>query len=298
MRSGRQPLHILLCAALLLGAWSLFLRRLPIRAQLAESNYQANVIRLQDFLFQPVRPAVFVGSSITGRLLAGYFSATLLEGSANLGLDGSGPRLGIELLVLQKSTPPPWLFVEANLLGIPPGSNDAQLLEATHGLTFSLARRISLFRAETRPSSLLYSWLKQRRNDAHDNRIPPLTSSPPAALLSAPLPITWDRSSPEERALHRNGIRQGLLELRRRGTQVVLLRFPHADVPEDPAARDANFGDELARELQLPQWELGPELRASGISPTFSDGTHLTPGAARSVARLIAGKTAQLFIHR
>ena len=78
MRSGRQALHILLCTGLLLAAWSLLLLILPSRAQLAESNYQANLIRLQNFLFQPVRPAIFVGSSITGRLLPGYFDATAL----------------------------------------------------------------------------------------------------------------------------------------------------------------------------------------------------------------------------
>ncbi len=292
MRSGRQALHFLLWTALFLGVWSLCLRLVPIRAQLAESNYQANLIRLQDFLFQPVRPAVFVGSSITGRLLPGYFESTSLAGSANLGLDGSGPRLGIELLVRQTSAAPTRVFIEANLLGIPPGSNDAQLLDAAEGFTFSLARRTALLRAEARPSSLLYSWLKQRRSDTLDIGRPPptLNSNIAGAHSSSALPITWDRSTPAERARHRDVIRQGLQELRRRGAQVVLLRFPHADVAEDPTAREADFADDLARELPLPQWELGPELRATGVLPTFSDGTHLTPGAARSVARLIAGK--------
>lgn len=298
MKSGRLALHILLYTALLLGAWALFLQRLPIRAQLAESNYQANLIRLQDYLFQSSRPAVFVGSSITGRLLPRYFEGTPLAGSSNLGLDGSGPRLGIELLVFQTSAPPARLFLEANLLGIPPGPNDAQLLDAVHSFTFSLARRTPVLRAENRPSSLLYSWLKQRRSDAPDARMPPPSASPTAAHPSAPLPIAWDRSSPAEHARHREIVRSGLLELRRRGTQVVLLRFPHADVPETPAGRDANFADDLARELQLPQWELGPELRASGVPPTFTDGTHLTAGTARSAARLIARKTAQLLIHQ
>ncbi len=295
MRSGRQTLHILLWVALFLGAWSFCLRLVPIRAPLAESNYQANLIRLQDFLFQPVRPAVFVGSSITGRLLPGYFESTSLAGSANLGLDGSGPRLGIELLIRQTSAPPTRLFIEANLLGIPPGPNDLQLLDAAESFTFSLARQTPLLRAETRPSSLLYSWLKQRRSDAPDIRRPPPTvsSNIAGAHSVSPLPIPWDRSTPAERARHRDVIRQELLELRRRGVQVVLLRFPHADVAEDPTARGADFADELARDLQLPQWELGPELRASGVVPTFSDGTHLTSGSARSVARLIAGKTAR-----
>src|SRR6266496_1401013 len=76
----------------------------PWRAELAETNFQANLIRVQAFLFDPLPRAVLVGSSISGRLLPSYFAQTSLAPFANLGLDGSGPSLGLDF-VLQR--PPP-----------------------------------------------------------------------------------------------------------------------------------------------------------------------------------------------
>src|SRR5262245_21048939 len=154
---NRQTVVILGLTVLLLIVWSGLLRLLPSRATLAESNFQANLIRLQRSLSSTSKPpAALIGSSITGRILPEYFEGTPLAGSVNLGLDGSGPALALEMVDRMKA-PPSLLLIEANLLPVPPSANDTELRKTVDGWWFKLASRVDVLRAESRPSSLLYS---------------------------------------------------------------------------------------------------------------------------------------------
>ena len=159
--------RIIVLAVVLTAASALLIKFTGSRAELAETNYQANLIRLQDLMFGPAPKSVLVGSSISGRLLPSYFKGSQLEPVANLGLDGSGPPLGLQFC-LQR--PAKMVFVEINTILKEWDKNDATLEDAARSTTFQLARHVPLLRAGFRPSSVIYSLLKARRPPVEKER--------------------------------------------------------------------------------------------------------------------------------
>ncbi len=112
MRRNRQALWIVLLALLGVGGWTLGQCWLP-KAEFAEVIFQSNLIRLQAWEFEAPRSNLIVGSSISGRLLPGYFAGTPLASMDDLGLDGSGPEFGLRM-ALARSNPPSRIFVEVH----------------------------------------------------------------------------------------------------------------------------------------------------------------------------------------
>ncbi len=127
MNASRQILAILTLTALMCGVWTAALRVLP-QPSLAETNYEANRLRVERWLLGPPSPVVLVGTSLTGRLLPGYFQDTPLAGTENLGLDGASPDTGLRL-VLMRNPAPALVLLEVHLLSKKPGTNDRQLLD-------------------------------------------------------------------------------------------------------------------------------------------------------------------------
>lgn len=84
---NRQAIRILAIAAVLIGIYAVFVRMAPWPAEMAESNYQSCMIRLEAFFLDPKPQAVVVGTSMTGRLLPEYFEGTALAPMDNLGLE-------------------------------------------------------------------------------------------------------------------------------------------------------------------------------------------------------------------
>ncbi len=275
MDRHRQALVIVVSALLGVGAWAFVRPWLP-RAELAESDFQANLIRLQTWSMEPPRSNVVVGSSIAGRLLPSTFRGTALDSLANLALDGSGPELGIRLL-LGAGAVPPRVFVEVHRLGKPWHANDDTLLGVVHETGFALAGRLPALRADSRPTTLLYAWLKGRREPAGAVAAAGTTPSP------APAPARFPAADPgwEERFRGQVG------ELRRRGCEVVLLRLPVGrENPADPAA--PGEADRLARALGVRLVDVNREAAKRGLGLAYSDGLHLTPASARAVGMLFA----------
>lgn len=272
MNRNRQALWIALLALSALAVWTLGRRWLP-KAELAETNFQANLIRLQAWMFEPPRSNVLIGSSIGGRLLPGNFAGTPLASMANLALDGSGPELGLQL-VLARSNPPPRVFIEVHRLGKPWNANDEALLGALSEPGFAVAGRISGFRADARPTTLLYAWLKGRHEPAPQ---PPAQPAPvPSVAGTNAADHTWQPRLAEQ-----------LTELRRRGSEVVLLRLPVGrENPADPEA--PNEADALAARLGLRLIDLNREASRRGTVLSYTDGLHLAPASARVVSQLLA----------
>ena len=273
MHRHRQALVIVVSALLGVGAWAFVRPWLP-RAELAESNFQANLIRLQTWSMEPARSNVVVGSSIAGRLLPSYLRGTPLDSLANLALDGSGPELGIRLLLGARAVPAR-VFVEVHRLGKPWHANDDTLLGVVHETGFALAGHLPALRADTRPTTLLYAWLKGRREPAG---MAPVSGAAPATA-SARFPAAdpgW-----EERFRGQVG------ELRRRGCEVVLLRLPVGrENPADPAV--PGDADRLARELGVGLIDVNREAAKRGLVLAYSDPVPLAPASARAVGVLFA----------
>lgn len=282
MSRNRQVLHILWLTLLLSAGFALVVRVASWRAEIAETNSQANVIRLQGFLFDSSPQAVLVGSSLFGRLLPSCFDGTPITPVANLGLDGSGAVFGLDLVLTR---PPRLIFVEVNTLLNPANANEEVMVDTMRSLRFRAARFLPVLRADFRPSSMLYSWAKSRRTQTREFKPRP---SPALASSNAPAQVSLapfdSAGSPETRAKLRSQIRA----LQDRGCRVILVRMPASH--RFTSANNASFalGDELASELKLAQYDLDDECARRGVAVKYTDGVHLSPQAAREAAQVLA----------
>jgi len=270
----RQIPRILLLTALLCGGWWIALKVLP-KPALAETNYEANRLREEQWLLGPKAPAALVGTSISGRLLPGYFAGTPLAGLANLGLDGASPDTGLRLVALRPGATP-LVLLEVQLLSKPPGPNDRQLLDLATGVGLRVSEWLPLTRADARPSTVLYAWLKERREGGAGDPGPGVRTVGSNATASAP----------HAEADWRPRIHAAIEAVRRGGARVVLVRIPagRAD-PSDP--EPSNEADATAREFGLPLVDLLRLSRREGLTMNYTDGLHLTPTSARAVSRLL-----------
>ncbi len=275
MSSARQTVRILLLAAALCAGWALLVRVLP-RPELAETNYIANRLRIEHWFLDEPATNVIVGTSISGRLLPADFAGTPLASMANLGLDGANPDTGLAL-VLARPTPPAVVFLEVHRLMMAPGPNDQQLLDLVHGPGLAASRLVPLTRANWRPSTILYGWLKSRQKGGAGVAIPEgVTGSP----TNGPAPVPPDPDWVER-------VSRRIREVEARGTRVILLRLP-VGRENPPTAAAASFADEAARRLGLPLMDLFRLSTARGDTVTYTDGLHLTPSSATALAQLLA----------
>jgi hypothetical protein len=285
MPRNRQALWVLWLTLFLAIGFALLLRLTSWHAVLAEANSQANLIRLQSFYFNPPPRTVLVGSSFIARLLPEYFENTGLAPVANLGLDGSSSEVGLHLL---EARPPPLVIVEVNSFLRPPDSNDAMLLSAVHSFRFRLSRYLVLLRAQSRPSSILFSWLKTRRGD------PVGTPGPTAAATRQPPPTLTPNSVALDPRVAADVLRGHLHSLAGRGSGLVLVSLPtgaRQGSGEDSATR---LGKELSTELRLPFLDLGAECVSRGITLGYSDGHHLGAASAKDISKMLAEMAARL----
>ncbi len=261
----------------MLAGWSVLRPWLP-HSELAENNFQANLIRLQAWQLDPRPAAVLVGSSLTGRLLPRYFAGTPLGPVANLGLDGSGPEAGLRLL-LQSSNLPPLVLIEGHRLAKNWSTNDDLLLAATQDPLFFASRWAPGLRADLRPSSILYSLLKRHSGG----------SATVATLLepSTRVPIETPTSGWEER------LKNLIDHLRGRGVRVCLYRLPAGR--ENLATGNApDFIADLAQSWGIPYLAVDRECIRRGLVLTYSDGLHLTPDSARQTAIVLTELNARI----
>lgn len=280
MSRNRQALTILWLAILLALAYGVLARSGFWRAQLAETNFEANLIRLQTFFFEPPPHSVLVGSSMTGRLLPSYFDGTSLARMANLGLDGSGTLFALELV---RTNPAPVVIIEENTFLRPPNSNETLLAATLAGFNFRLSKHVPLLRAKSRPSSILYTWLKLR---SKEGAVATTTEPSPAAELDAnSLPVPSQDAAYE--AVH-NQLRDGIKQLLEHDCRVVLLRLPSGRGLASSNDRAAALSEALAREFNLQRVDLGQECASRGELLTYTDGIHLSAVSARQASRLLA----------
>ncbi len=262
-------------AVLFLAIWGLLISTTHNEASLAENNYQANLLRIATYLYDPLPDAVLVGTSIGGRLLPVYFESTGVS-VGNLGLDGAVPMTGLEILS-RRDDVPGRVLVEGTLLDAPPRANDQELFKGMENPTFKLARFIPLLRPSYRPSSVLYTEIKMW----NDNRTPgragqPLSQSDAVRARSAEAQLAIDAMVAK------------IQSLKERGTKVSIIHIPQRQPVEhshpDPVAL------EIAQRAGVGLIDLAAELAAAGESVRYSDGLHLIAPSARLVAHELANE--------
>lgn len=272
MNSVRQTLSIVVLGAALCLAWAGVVHFLP-RPELAETNYVANRLRIEHWLLDPPTSNVLVGTSISGRLLSAYFANTPLHSLSNLGLDGANPDTGLAL-VLSRPIPPAAVFLEVHRLIMPPSANDAKLRELVRGPDLELSRYAPITRADWRPSTVLYAWLKSRQ-----------TGGGTVGVSTAPVEPEAQSAKPDADWAPR--IREKVKQIQARGTKVWLIRLP-VGRENPPDASSLSFADQAAVTLNLPLIDLYRLGQRTGEAVKYTDGLHLTPRSAAQAARQLA----------
>lgn len=271
----RFPWRIFALAAIIALAWLALIAWSGWRADLAESNLQANLIRITRYLQADSPDIVLAGSSISGRILPKFFDLQDRE-IHNLGLDGSGPLFAFEV-ISKRTDRPDVVLVEANTLFRPFSANDAVLREATASTTAKLSERIPLFRPDVRPLTVAYAKLKSWRDAATQGRqcAPRVSSTGEAAVPG-----------------NYGAVKVAFAALVEQGTRVVLVNMPAG---EDWAMPLSGPARKLADELGLDVLEPGSEIYlAEGDVLRFTDGLHLDGPSAAKVSEALAIRLQEL----
>ena len=263
-------------AAVMLFLYICLVRLCGMQADLAESNLQANLIRISRFEYEKPAGIVLAGSSVGGRLLPSYFKDNGLD-VQNLGLDGSCPLFAFEIIA-RRPVLPKILLVDTSTLFQPILPNSLVIRDAIHSPGWAISSWFIPFRPTYRPSSIVYSWFK-RQKESHVAGIEraafvaPQAVAPTPATSLAPAP-NW---KPEDQYIP---VRTYLDVFRSKGVDVRLINIPHGEGWGMPAH---DLERKMADDLRLPLLEIGPELAKRGVKLRFSDGLHLDVPSAKTI---------------
>ena len=277
--SSRNAITILALAALFLGGYAVLLHLEGVGAELAESNLQANLIRISRYLREKPAPVVLAGSSVAGRLLPAYFREQGIE-IQNLGLDGSRPLFAFEVIRMRPGLPPT-ILVDTSTLFQPLMENDVTLRGAIQSPGWKIATFFPPMRPENRPSSILYSWIKARKESATLGReLPAHRNEGTAEIKTLPKQITQKWVPEDQYPI----VSAALIDFQKKGCRVVLVNIPKGSVwgeISQPMIR------RLAADLRLPLWEIGSSMAEEHDILRFSDGMHLdVPSARKAVGKI------------
>lgn len=282
MVRSRQALSILLLGLAAVAAWSFARPWLP-KAAFAESSGEANRIRLEAWEYEPRRPNVLVGSSFSGRLLPEDFKDSPLDPISNLAFDGSGPEVGLRLLAGQ-NPPPKNVLLEVHRVSKAWTRRDADLLASRGGPGDWLRRSVPGLRANTRPSTLLFSWVKSHRGGGR-----PVDAF--AGEATEPTgPVVYE-NEPDCASLAR--VLSMARDLSARGSRVALVRLP-VGTENPPATNSADAVSCLAAAWEFPLLDVNREATRRGMVMAYTDGRHLDAPSARAAARILADLAASL----
>lgn len=257
-------------------------------ASFGENNVQANLIRLEAFVHRGEGEAGLVGSSMTARILAGYFDSLSVD---NVAVDGGSAAYGLKLILQKPQLAMKVCLVEINTLAQPAGGNEALLDEAMAQPQRKMGEWLPVLRPAYRPSSVLYTALKL---EASSSREPtgeegafavktPVLIRARDGIRSVVSPVGRQRAaSPEVEETRRM-----MARLMARGVKVILFSLPcEAD---GQAAGDLH---PMARRLlqELPGTvfvDLASEFERAGYVPSYTDGIHLTVESAQRAALVL-----------
>lgn len=258
---------------LVVGLQVLFaLEWLPV-ATFAESNLTNNEVRLQKLYRNRDAGLVVLGSSLAGRLPELAFPEEWK--AVNLGLDGGNPAFGAGLL-LRWNVEPAMVVVEGNSIAKERSGNDPVLEERIRSLTFRRSPWMAPWRAERRPLSVLYSWLKTRKDEAVAGN----GETGAGARLTAAVMVTQPG---DEELLEGRMIPERLQALRDEGAEVLILMAPDGGASRSEEYRVARA---VSARTGIPVLDVKGKLDEESFR--YTDGLHLSPPSARRVVKLIA----------
>lgn len=268
---------LIFCGFLLIG-WQALTHYAHWKVRFADSNFQANRMRLQSFVLDARDPVILAGSSVTARLIPAYFTQTAFPRVTNLGLDGCVVAFALEIIAERPLTEHPIIVVEQYSMLLDTISNEETIREVITPAGLRLPALSGSLRADVRPTALIYSALKERRDKKG--------GFPGPKIL---IPRKMADLTPEEiKHLERN--RSALRALQKKGARLVFMRIPCGETEGPIGERAPDFFTDLAADLHSPVIDIPILMRKNGLHLRYSDGLHLVSSSAQDVCRLLAAE--------
>jgi len=266
--SCKSKKNLLWIAGVLIGLVLMmegFLRTTGTQAEYAENNLQANLSRIGQYDFEPPPENLILGSSLSARLLPSLFPAGS-GGFGNLALDGAGVPMGLEIVKKRKERPLR-IYLEANSIFFRSLHNEQMLRQAISNPIYTMSRFLYCLRPGSRPSALLYAWLKKTReaNDKGVSGVPPIPTGDSCTPMSK-----------EEQA--------ALRQIPFQGVQLFFVLVPSGRGEAPPTGEFLRIVGEIGGTWIEPRkW-----LEDNGAYLRYTDGLHLDRVSAQKVCNAIA----------
>ncbi len=250
-----------------------------LEAIYAESNYFRDMQRLEGFFRADRKDVILVGSSIAARLHPDEFEDGKL-GFVNLGLDGTVINASLTILEKEK-VKPKWLLVEFSVLTFAaPRTNDNLILSQQNDLNRYLWRFFPLARPSFRPSSILYSYLKKKKeNDAAAEQLKKLHLSRSECNDALEMP----KIRPGLIVGDSNPALMKLVKFKDEGVRILFVKIPSGDQYEAPP----EFYD-MAAMLKAPILDLSRLTKHKKVEMNYTDGLHLDRASAKICSMWLA----------
>lgn len=146
-----------------------------------------------------------------------------------------------------------------------------------------LPGKLDAFRVSIRPTALLYSALKERKDRGGGT----------PGMRSLACRKMADLTQDEIAQLNRS--RRAITKLRNMGATIVLLRIPCGEAEGPAGQREPDFFSEFAAELNAPEIDLPKLMRTKGIALRYSDGLHMVGSTALAASEVLGDELAVLF---
>jgi hypothetical protein len=282
---NRDAKQIALSTLIFLIGYGGLLHISGIRADFCETNFYANLLEAQDYLYGRQAPSALVGTSLSMTLLPQYFAEAGSD-TRNLGLAGGKAVTGLRLLD-KRGSRPEFVLIEQNNISGAPGMNDQEILEAVDGFSFRIARWIPVARTQARLSSIVYTVIKKRK-DAK------ITGGITLPLVTAPQETTPERARTREALLPADfsdiarEVAERIRALEAQGVKIGIYRLPAGALDARLHPNKATLDSLLVDYLQLPTLDLRVEMTKRNIPIRYTDNLHLQVEPARAASQILA----------
>jgi hypothetical protein len=261
------------------------------KAIYGETSLNSGLLRLQSLADSRESSNIIIGTSLTAKLKSDLIFEKFNGTTINLGIDGGVPIFGAKK-VLESTTKPEVILIEANFIGKQPNSNMATLEDETRSARFKAARFIPVLRQEYRPSTLFYSEFKSIKDDfstqknnkkskVNSTTIKPLSLFKPGGKYNVPT----EKKRRSILSKLKNIEREWELilgKLKNNETEVIFIMLPDG---KDEREASYIFTRHMAIKYDIPFIDLKSQLKNDGLS--YSDGLHLAKKSAIRVSKIL-----------
>lgn len=271
--------RIFIYTVALVALYSIFINIFELRATSAESNLNGILIRLQNLSYNDSSKSsteILAGSSITAKLHQDYIFTNSDSQAINAGIDGGSPLFAVRK-ILELEHPPKTVVIESNLILRTPNDNLATINAATDSIIFRTARYLPFLSRDRRPVSVLYSWIKKRKDI--------LISSNIRSISENDISIEFQQDNIEFNDDEDNMASEWgtvISALKKSGTSIILVMYPSGKQTKE---LEYQFSRKLSAHYDLPFIDLQGQLSEANLS--YTDGIHLTYPSAHYVSTLL-----------